>query len=222
MTWSNRILDYHFNLHPSILLPEDVEWLLPYRDRRTQQCMTDFYGMYFQDTHPRTFILGINPGRFGAGLTGVPFTDPVRLEQIGIPNDFSKKQELSSVFVYDMIAAFGGCEAFYTRFHITSLSPLGLIRKGKNFNYYDDPAMAMAIRPFIIANITAQLAFGGDRSVVYCLGQGKNYSYLRKLNEEYQWWERIVPLPHPRWVMQYRLREKEQYIQLYLEAFRNV
>lgn len=41
-----------------------------------------------------TNILGINPGRFGAGTTGIAFIDPIRLEnECGINNSFPKKVE---------------------------------------------------------------------------------------------------------------------------------
>ncbi len=41
----------------------------------------------------RYLILGINPGRFGGGITGIPFTDPIRLQNIcGIENDFQKNK----------------------------------------------------------------------------------------------------------------------------------
>jgi hypothetical protein len=96
---------------------------------------------------------------------------------------------------------------------------LGFVRNGKNYNYYDDIQLSQTIRPFIIANIETQLTFGANRDVVYCLGQGKNYTYLCKLNEQFNWWNRVVPLPHPRWVMQYQLKEKEKFIQTYVDAF---
>ncbi len=177
--------------------------------------MTSFYDQFYNDQKQRTFILGINPGRFGAGLTGVPFTDPIRLKQLGIDNSFPAKPELSSVFVYEMIAACGGPEKFYSQYYITSLSPLGFVKNGKNYNYYDDPQLSKVIRPFIIRNIETQLKFGADTSKVFCLGQGKNFEYLSKINDEYQWWERVIPLPHPRWVMQYRLKRKEEFVELY-------
>lgn len=215
MLFSNQVLKYHFNLNPDISLPAGVEWLFPYSMPETQRCMTSFYSRFYHDRHPRIFILGINPGRFGGGLTGVPFTDPIRLEKLGIANSFPKKPELSSVFVYEMIDACGGPEDFYSRFYITSLSPLGLIKDGVNYNYYDDAQLARIIEPFIIQNINIQIGFGYNPSIAFCLGQGKNFTYLDKLNRTHQWWERILPLPHPRWIMQYRLKEKSAFIDAY-------
>ena len=216
--FSTDVLSYHFGLKPAINLPKDIEWLMPYDDPETQRSMTTFYQQYYNDTQKRTFILGINPGRFGAGVTGVPFTDPIRLNQIGIENSFPQKPELSSVFIYDMIEACGGPAAFYKQYYITSLSPLGFVKGGKNYNYYDDPQLSQRVRPFIISNIETQLKFGADTSKVFCLGQGKNFEYLSTLNDEYHWWERVIPLPHPRWVMQYRLKRKEEFVAEYKNA----
>ncbi len=219
-SFSSHVLSYHFSLKADIELPHAIEWLLPYSEEETRKCMTSFYDQFYNDQKQRTFILGINPGRFGAGLTGVPFTDPIRLKQLGIDNSFPAKPELSSVFVYEMIAACGGPEKFYSQYYITSLSPLGFVKNGKNYNYYDDPQLSKVIRPFIIRNIETQLKFGADTSKVFCLGQGKNFEYLSKINDEYQWWERVIPLPHPRWVMQYRLKRKEEFVEQYKEALR--
>ncbi len=215
--FSKHVLDYHFSLAPQYKLPKDIEWLLPYSNPETQACMKSFYGEYYNDSNDRTFILGINPGRLGAGLTGVPFTDPVCLTDLGIKNSFPQKHELSSIFIHEMIAVCGGHDKFFRRYYITSISPLGFVKNGKNYNYYDDAELSQIIRPFIIDSIETQLTFGYDRTNVYCLGQGKNFDYLNTLNSEYQWWDRVVPLPHPRWIMQYKLKRKEEFLAMYKE-----
>ncbi len=216
MTWSQRILKYHFNLQPEITLPSGIDWLLPYSEPEVIRCMEQFYNRFYADDRKRRVILGINPGRFGGGATGIPFTDPVRLDMLGIENDFPKKQELSSVFIYDMIEACGGPVKFYNRYYISSLSPLGLVKDGKNYNYYDDADTMRLLTPFIVDHIEKQLEFGVDLDNVFCLGQGKNFKVLQQLNDEHGWWKRVVPLPHPRWIMQYRLRRKEEFIEQYI------
>lgn len=221
MSFGQQILSYLFNLREPFPLTNDVEWLLPYEDDETRRVMKQFYSRYYADGANRTFILGINPGRFGAGVTGIPFTDPIRLEKLGIENRFSKRQELSSVFIYDMIDQCGGPESFYSKFHFTSLSPLGFVRHGKNYNYYDDRELANILRAYIIQNIEAQIQFGTNRSIVYCLGQGKNYTYLDNLNREFGWWEKVIALPHPRWIMQYKLKRKDEFVDLYKSHFLN-
>jgi hypothetical protein len=37
------------------------------------------------------------------------------------------------------------------------------------------------------------------------------------MNERYGFFKEIIPLPHPRWVMQYRLKRMQEFIDLYLE-----
>ena len=161
--------------------------------------------------------MGINPGRFGGGVTGIPFTDPVRLEKVcGIKNDFQRKQELSSVFIYEMINTFGDTEKFYKQFYFSAVSPLGFVKNGKNLNYYDNKILLESIQPFIIDCMNKQIAFGIETDVCFCIGEGENLKYLQKLNEKFGWFQKIESLPHPRFIMQYRTKRKEEYIEQYI------
>ena len=165
----------------------------------------------------------INPGRFGGGITGIPFTDPVRLKNIcGIENTWPLKQELSSLFIYDVINTYGGAEKFYQDFYITAVSPLGFTKHGKNLNYYDDKELQNRIKDFVIDCMNRQLEFGINRKVAFCLGDGKNYKYLSGLNEEKKIFDKIVPLSHPRFIMQYKLKKKDEYILSYLEKLKEL
>ena len=167
MTFADRVLDFHRQLSPDWDLPEGYELLFPFSNPDTWTAMSSFYRGYYADTAPRVFLFGINPGRFGAGVTGVPFTDPVRLaERCGIDNPFHKRQELSSVFIYLVVDALGGPAAFYQRYYITSVCPLGFVGNGVNVNYYDDRQLQSAVEPRIIDNFNTQLPFG-------LLGAGK-------------------------------------------------
>lgn len=180
------------------------------------QALTAFYRQYYSDGQQRFFLFGINPGRFGAGITGVPFTDPVRLEtECGIANDFPKKAELSAQFVWMFINAYGGPEAFCRQFYITSLSPLGFVKDGININYYDDRGLLQATEPFIIWNIRTQLDFGARREAAICIGEGQNYKVFKKLNDKHGFFGEIIPHPHPRWVMQYRRKRVDEFVEKY-------
>ena len=107
-------------------LPRGIEVMNPYRDPRVRGYVERFFRTFYADTAPRTFVFGINPGRFGGGRTGIMFTDPVALEDCcGIPNDLDKRREISSEFIYDFIGDCGGVQGFYSRFFLTAVSPLG-------------------------------------------------------------------------------------------------
>ena len=192
----------------------------PFSDDETERIVKLFYNKYYSDNNSRYCIIGINPGRFGGGVTGIPFTDPIRLEKdCHIKTNLPRKQELSSVFVYDMISAFGGAEAFYNKFYFTAVSPLGFVRGGKNLNYYDDKILTEKIVPFAVECFRMQLAWGLESSVAFCLGEGTNYKFLSKLNMTYKLFDKIVPLSHPRFIMQYKLKAKDDYINKYLQEF---
>ena len=223
MNFAERVLEFTQNLRvPDLALPPGFEWIFPYGQAETMRCLSTFYRKYYAEgAEPRRFIFGINPGRFGAGLTGVPFTDPLRLAaDCGIENSFAKKQELSADFVWRVIRAMGGPAAFARQFYITSLVPLGFVRDGKNINYYDDRALAKAVEPFVAWNIRTQLDMGGLRDVAACLGEGQNFAFFKKLNAREGFFRDILPLPHPRWVMQYRRKRVDEFVETYVRTLR--
>ncbi|MFN5170617.1 MAG: uracil-DNA glycosylase family protein [Cyclobacteriaceae bacterium] len=219
--WDDRILGFLSQLRFDARLPKGFAVMNPYRDLATLDVCRKFYGQFYHDDHPRTLMLGINPGRFGSGVTGISFTDPVKLEQnLGITNPFAKKPELSSDFIYRMIDAYGGPRLFYGQFFVSALSPLGFLLNGKNVNYYDDARLEKAATPFIIRSVEQLLGMGPHREVVFCIGEGENLRFLTRLNETHGWFGRLVGLPHPRFVMQYRRKRLAEFIDLYLRALR--
>lgn len=198
-------------------LPDGVDWLYPYEDATVRDAMRRFFQKFFSDEMPRIALWGINPGRFGAGVTGLPFTDPIRMEEeCGLENDFTKRQELSSVFVYEVVNAMGGPAAFYSKFYISSICPLGFVKDGKNYNYYDSKDLTEAVMPLILRNIEKHLEMGISDQVVFSMGQGTNFKFLKKLNDKHQFFKEVKPLPHPRWVMQYRLKRKLEFVDQYV------
>lgn len=217
--FSEKILSFFKTLKIPTHLPKGVEVLNPYHDRKAFELCKQFYSQYYADSNNRKIILGINPGRLGAGLTGIPFTDPIKLKDIcGINNSLPRKAELSADFIYQMINSYGGPLKFYQNFYITSVSPLGFTKDGKNLNYYDDKKLTKQLNPFILSSITKQLQFGIDRKTVYCLGEGENYKFLSKLNAEHRFFENLIPLAHPRFIMQYKRKSLTHYIDHYVEA----
>ena len=218
MHFAASILQFIKQLYFPVQLPKGIKVMHPFADTQTMKACKQFYEKYYNDNHPRRMIIGINPGRFGGGITGIPFTDPIRLQTVcGIENDWIKKQELSSLYMYDMIDSFGGTTKFYKEFYITSVSPLGFTKQDKNLNYYDDKLLQERIRPFVVDCLNKQFKSGIKRDIAFCLGDGKNFKYLSRLNQEEHFFETIIPLSHPRFIMQYRLKKKDAYIQYYLQ-----
>jgi hypothetical protein len=217
MSFAKKILTFYQSLDLNIALPDGVEVMNPYQDKEAMKLCSSFYNKFYGDDQNRTLILGINPGRFGGGITGVPFTDPLKLEiNCGIPNDLKKKTELSADFIYTMIEAFGGPAKFYRQFYISALSPLGFTQHGKNLNYYDSRELQQAVEPFMISSLQTQLKFGINTSVCFCLGEGKNFNYLSQLNDRFQFFGKIMPLAHPRFIMQYKRKTVDVYVKDYL------
>jgi len=214
MTFSERTLKFYKSLHIDALLPDNIEVLNPYKDKEVIESCKSFYNKYYNDSEGRRIILGINPGRFGAGVTGIPFTDPLRLErECGIANTFKKRSELSSEFIYMLIDQMGGPDHFYKHYFIGAVSPLGFVKDNKNFNYYDSIELMRALKPFIIHNLVEQIGLGINSRKCYCLGQGKNFEYLQMINQELSLFDEIIPIPHPRWVMQYKRKDLNKILQ---------
>lgn len=217
MTFADNILAFFQQLHITADLPAGVEVLNPYKDEGATELCRQFYKKYYDDKQQRVLILGINPGRHGGGLTGIPFTDPIKLEKFcDIPNTLQKKAELSADFMYTMITAFGGPTMFYQKFYFSSVSPLGFTMSGKNLNYYDIKELQTSLRDFIIHSLKTTLSFGVNGSVCYCLGEGENFKYLNRLNSDLQLFKDIIPLAHPRFIMQYRRKRVNEYVADYL------
>jgi len=201
-------------------MPRGVDAMNPYGDGRARRYVRAFCDKYFSDNTARVLVFGINPGRFGAGITGLTFTDPVALADFcGIDNDLRRRRELSSIFIYDFIEKFGGVRRFYRDFFLTAVSPLGFTRDGKNLNYYDDPGLARAVTPFIVKSIEQQIALGCRRDRAVVIGLGDNQRFLRALNEKHGFFEAIHALEHPRWIMQYRRKKLNEYLERFTEAF---
>ncbi|MFZ9982559.1 MAG: uracil-DNA glycosylase family protein [Cyclobacteriaceae bacterium] len=205
----------NFGIHRRI--SSDVTVLEPWNSTDAFKVCELFYHKFYNDKNKRIAIFGINPGRFGGGQTGIPFTDPVRLAaDCGIANPFPSKPELSSEFVYRVISEFGGPEKFYGKFFITSVCPVGFTKNGVNLNYYDDDSLSKLVQQDLPLWMKQQLEIGLHTDLCFCLGEGKNYKFIKSMNEKFHWFKSIVPLPHPRFIMQYRRKRLSEFSELYL------
>ena len=227
-SFGDKVIDFNKELNFTGALPEGFQVLNPYLDNpETIEVMKQFYQKFYSDSEQRKFIVGINPSRHGAGVTGVPFTDTKRLESIcGIKMDSAHTHEISSVFMYDMIQEFGGASAFYKQFYINSPFPLAIVRKTKegkwlNANYYDDNLLFEMVKDFMILTLRNHINLGLDTSEVYVLGK-KNALFIQKLNKEAHLFDELKVLEHPRYIQQYKSKEKQLYIDKYILTLNKV
>ena len=210
-----QIIDFLAGLTIPEGVPEEVEVMHPYQDTGVMDLVQQFYSRYFADERMRTGLFGINPGRHGAGLTGIPFTDPKRLrDDCGIDNAL-RSHEPSSEYVYAVIDRMGGAASFYKRFFISSLCPLGFTADGKNLNYYDRKDLQQAMEPYIIRTLRQQIDLGLYTHTAIILGAGKNLHFFEELNRREGFFERIVGLPHPRYIIQYKRRFLDDYLAMW-------
>lgn len=224
-TFADKVIGFNRNLDYAGSLPPGFRVINPYRDNpETVTVMERFYRKYYADSKMRRLIVGINPGRYGSAVTGVPFTDTKRLESVcGIGMESAHTHEISSVFIYDMIDRYGGAADFYREFYINSPFPLALVRqtegnKWVNANYYDDPSLFGMTEEFMLSSLKKFLDFGLETSEVFVLGR-KNAGYIAKLNDRAKLFDRLTVLEHPRYIQQYKSAEKQRYIDKYIEAF---
>lgn len=208
-------------------LPANFRILNPFNGEQKEsikKVTTSFYQHYYHDNHTRRMILGSSPARKGSAITGVPFEDASHLhKETGILIENFHINRSSGNFLYEVIEHYGGTKKFYTDFYMNFVCPLGIVRtkeKGKeiNCNYYENKRLKTALTPFIIDSIRKQLEFNIDASVCYCIGSGENYAFLAKINEEYHFFDQIIPLEHPRFITQYNADKKDYFMDKYLKA----
>ncbi|MGV9268054.1 uracil-DNA glycosylase family protein [Kitasatospora sp. NPDC003701] len=229
-TVAHRILQFNEVLAGTTLeLPPGFAVINPFngpQKKRVREVTTAFYGKYYGDDKPRHLVLGSSPARRGTAVTGVPFEDAKLLEsETGVDVDGYSVSWPSAGFLHDVIRRYGGRDTFYADFVMSFVCPLGLVKtgpKGKevNCNYYENKKLLELLQSFLVESLEQQLSFGTDTSVCYCIGSGENFRFLSKVNEGQRFFEKIVPLEHPRFITQYNRDREEEFTEKYLSAFR--
>ena len=94
------------------------------------------------------------------------------------------------------------------------------VKNGKevNYNYYDSKELATAVRTFITDSIRKLIGLGIYTEECICLGTGKNEKFLNQLNNEFHFFGKITALEHPRFIMQYKSKSMNVYIDKYVSA----
>ena len=230
-TFSEKVFQFDQKLsNVKIDLPDPYKIINPYSGRNKKQVLQMvqiFYQKYFNDTSKRHLILGSSPARRGSAITGVPFEDASNLQkETGISIASFHISNAASNFLNEVIDEYGSRRKFYHDFYLNFVCPVGICKtssKGNqvNCNYYENKQVEEMVTPLIISALKTQINFGIDTSVCYCIGSGQNYQELSKVNKKWCFFQKIVPLEHPRFITQYHPEDKEKYLHKYLNALMN-
>lgn len=229
--FSDKVLKFNGELSNFIInLPNNYRISNPFNSRNKEKIMemtSVFYKKYYNDNNKRYMILGSSPSRRGTAVTGIPFEDANHLYKItGIKIDDFYINKSSSDFLYQVMERYGGCEKFYKDFFMSFVCPLGIVKinsKGNeiNCNYYENKKIESSLYDFIVESLTKQISFGIDTSICYCIGSGENFKFLININEQYHFFDKIISLEHPRFIMQYNSKDKDKYLSKYVDAFKS-
>ena len=225
---ADKIIEFdHFLSSINIFVPEGFKIINPFCGEgkdKINQIIEIFYHRFYNDNKKRRMILGSSPARRGTAVTGIPYEDAAHLQnETGIYVDDFYVNKSSSNFLYDVIRMYGGSLKFYSDFYMNFVCPLGIVRVKPNgclvnCNYYESKKLQESLYDFIVMTLKMQMEFNIDRTVCYCIGSGENYNFLKRINEEFNFFDRIIPLEHPRFIMQYNSKKKDYYLDKYLSA----
>lgn len=168
-----------------------------------------FCQKFYGDAIPRIMICGINPGRHGAGKTGVPFLDFMSLSRL-IPGIERQDSEKSASFFFEVVRSFDA-ESFFRTFYVGNFSSVGYLRDGVNLNYHDLP---QAAREVVERNFLEEIEAIHPTHVI-SLGKEVHRTLHNLLSASI---DCSLYLPHPSWIATYRSYEMDHWVARYRDA----
>ena len=120
----------------SLIDNPDIEIIEKDEDEDALKNQILFDEKYYHEGFPKIVLCGINPGRKGAGVTGVPFVDMAtlaeRLSDNKISFNGSGKEQSAQYFNEIVNHEEFGAKKFYKHFYVTNFSWVGFIEKINN------------------------------------------------------------------------------------------
>ena len=84
-------------------------------------------------------------------------------------------------------------------------------------NYYDDIDLFNKWKNKIVEWIKFEVKILPQKNLCDHWKRKKS-KIFELLNKEYKFFDEIIALPHPRWILQYRSKEKNYYIKTYIKT----
>lgn len=222
-TFAHNVYEFLTTLLLPVNLPNAIEVLWPFNSPEVQSVVKQMSSKYYLEAEDRIGMWGINPGRLGAGLTGLSFTDPHSVKNLlGIPTNIEGRREPSAQFIQLVIEAYGGPATFYKDVYLGAVCPLGFVRDGKNINFYDDKDLMREIVPFVLETMSHQHNFGVRTDSCIVLGANKLRDFFERFVQPTFGFDHVVYLNHPRYIMQYRRPEIQRHVDEYVQAIRTL
>jgi len=171
-----------------------------------------FCHQYYGSAVPRVVLCGINPGRHGAGKTGIPFVDYKSLSQL-ISGVDRQDSESSAKFFFQVMRRFG-VNNFSHSFYVTNVASVGFMRDGKNLNYNELPKSALKM---VERNFLQEMEIVQPTHVI-SLGEVVQQTVRKLLPASV---DCSMRLPHPSWITTYRGKEMDKWVMWYLAVLEN-
>jgi hypothetical protein len=78
-----------------------------------------------------------------------------------------------------------------------------------------------SLKPQILKTFKQQIDFGANDKYVISFGK-RNAEYVKEINDEIGYFKEIIIFDHPRFIMQYRLKKLDEYLDKYTKIFSKV
>lgn len=218
-TMKNIAKDYLTNIsefsakYSQILRDNDVQILTDFL--QNEEAIIEFERLYIEPNKPKIVLCGINPGRYGAGKTGIPFIDFNSLSEM-LPNVNRKDAEPSAQFFFSVVKKFGIID-FYRSFYVTNISRYGFSRisKQKNVNYYDN-TIPTEVTLCLIDKFIREMSVINP-NVIIPLSTCVDYELKKQKGTGRITAEIGTRLSHPSWISTYRRKELEAWVDKYVQ-----
>jgi hypothetical protein len=138
----DKIVQLHFDFYESTKSNFEVREILECEKisildgfNKNIELVRRYYQTFYPTQAKRIVLCCINPGRNGAGKTGIPFIDYRSAAQL-LSDVEHDDREQSAQFILSIINEIGS-QTFYKNVYMTNISWFGFIKGGNNVNYYD-------------------------------------------------------------------------------------